>query len=415
MASIEARSSADPTGPSRGEMALGAAAALGAFFVMLRRALVWLGERGELGVLVGSLARRDVRVEGRPYRGFEMRERAERASPLLPVRPEDVVGNDEYLRAGLRLARDVAGYDFERGLNPKHINPVLFGLGRPGTGKTVTAHAVGHYFLDYCRAREVPARFLVIRRTDWASSYQNASANNLVRFFEERVYGFDGVCGVYWPDIDTAFASRSSSGLRQEEKQNLGAVFGVFDGTLLPRDGKWFLICDANNMHMDEATISRIAQNPVTVEGPTEPEQYIELMRDILLDEVRAFLPEAASDWEVIGAEAARLELSGRNVDAICGNIRAHIQDFEYPDDYFASTATEREQMIEELSRPVDREQVLGFMRDWDAFRREVEARADEERFRDEVESIVRRLNAGRAAGELLGLEDHPLATGETT
>ena len=45
---------------------------------------------------------------------------------------------------------------------------MLFGLGPPGCGKTVTAHALGNYFLRYCRERQVPARFVVVRRSDWA-------------------------------------------------------------------------------------------------------------------------------------------------------------------------------------------------------------------------------------------------------
>jgi hypothetical protein len=189
------------------------------------------------------------------------------------------------LQAGLKLARDVAAYDLEQRRSPKQLNPVLFGLGRPGCGKTITAHAIGNYFLEYCRERDIPARFKVIRRTDWASSYQNASAATLVKIFKEEVYGFDGVCGVYWPDIDTAFASRSSGDLRSEEKNNLGAVFGIFDGTLIPKDGKWFMICDANFMQMDEATRSRIAQNPFTVKGPTTSEDYVQLLREMLLGE----------------------------------------------------------------------------------------------------------------------------------
>src|SRR5690606_1302007 len=113
----------------------------------------------------------------------------------------------------------------------------------------------------------------------------------------------EGVCGVYWPDIDTAFASRGSGDLRSEEKNNLGAVFGIFDGTLLPKDGKWFMICDANYMQMDEATRSRIAQNPFTVRGPTSPEDYVQLLRDVLLADLRPFIaPGEDAGWAAIGA-----------------------------------------------------------------------------------------------------------------
>ncbi len=384
--------------PTPQEAATHAATTLMAFMVLVRRASMHLARTGSLRPLYDALAARPCRVAGHVYRGMELAEEAQSAAGLLPVTPDDIVGNEEYLRAGLRLARDVACYDLQQGRNPKRINPVLFGLGQPGCGKTVTAHAIGRYFLSYCAERGVPARFQVIRRTDWASSYQNASAANLVRIFREEVYGFEGVCGVYWADIDTAIASRSSAGLRMEEKQNLGAVFGIFDGTLLPKDGKWFLVCDANTMNMDEAATSRIAQNPFTVEGPTEVGHHVRLMRDLMLADLAAFLPDGQDAWERLGQAAVSLGLSGRAVEAVAGNVRARIQDFEYPMRYFRADSAERQAIIKELSHPVGEEEILQLMRDWSSFHREAEERAKREQFESEVESLVRQLNASRAA-----------------
>ncbi|QDG52799.1 AAA family ATPase [Persicimonas caeni] len=381
------------------------AATLAAFFELLRRATITYLKSSSLKPLLSALEAREVRVAGYPYDGLEIAERIEVETGLLPVSPSDIVGNDEYVEAGLKLARAVAGYDFEAGKNPKKINPVLFGLGRPGSGKTITAHAVGNYFLNYCRERDVPAQFRVIQRTEWASSYQNASAQNLVRIFREEVYGFDGVSGVYWPDIDTAFASRSAQGLRMEEKQNLGAVFGVFDGTLLPKDGKWFLICDANTLHMDEATISRIAQNPMSVDGPTKPAQYAKMMRELMLDDVARFVPGDDLTWQKVGKLCVEHDLSGRNVESICNNIRSHIQDFEYPDEYFQADGARRKEIIDDLCKPVSSAQVLEYVEDFVEFRQEAEDEAEEEKFKREVESIVRQLNASRAAAALTGEE----------
>ncbi|MFB6350491.1 MAG: AAA family ATPase, partial [Bradymonadaceae bacterium] len=301
--------------------------------------------------------------------------------------------------AGMQLARDVAGYDFDAGENPKEVNPILFGLGPPGSGKTITAHAVGNYFLDFCNKHDVPARFRVVRRTDWASSYQNASARNLVEIFRQEVYEFDGVCGVYWPDIDTAFASRSSDGLRMEEKQNLGAVFGIFDGTLLPQDGKWFLICDANTLHMDDATVSRIAQNPLRVEGPTEPDHYVELMRDIQLEGLDPFVPDGDDTWRGIGERAAELGMTGRDVEAVCRQIRSRIQDFDYPDRYFEADPDQRREIVHELSNAVDTDTILRELDEWDDFHGDSEYK-DEEKFQKEVDAIVERLNTTPASQE---------------
>jgi DNA polymerase III delta prime subunit len=374
---------------------------LAAFFKLLRRATVSYAASSSLKALLSALEEREIHVVGYPYDGLEIAEQTEVEAGLLPVSSTDIVGNDAYVEAGLKLARDVAGYDFEAGNNPKKINPVLFGLGRPGSGKTITAHAVGNYFLDFCRERDVPAQFRVIQRTEWASSYQNASAQNLVRIFREEIYGFDGVTGVYWPDIDTAFASRQSQGLRMEEKQNLGAVFGVFDGTLLPKDGKWFLICDANTLHMDEATVSRIAQNPMSVDGPTEPAQYAEMMRELMLDDVRSFVPAEDDVWLRVGELCVDYDLSGRNVESICNNIRGHIQDFEYPDEYFEADQKRREAIIASLCQSVTGDEMAEYVEEFVEFRQDAERDADEGKFRREVESIVRQLNASRAAAAL--------------
>ncbi|MEZ4461250.1 MAG: AAA family ATPase [bacterium] len=374
--------------------------ALAAYFVLLKAALIHLSENGSARALFAALAHRDIEVAGYPYKGLHVRGIESDATGLLNVRVDQVVGNDQYLKAGMRLARDVAGFDISAHSNPKRVNPILFGLGRPGCGKTVTAHALGNYFLEFCRDRNIPAKFVVVRRTDWASSYQNASANNLVRLFREEVYGFEGVCGVYWPDIDTAFASRDSDQLRSEEKNNLAAVFGIFDGTLIPRDGKWFMICDANNMHMDEATISRIAQNPYTVAGPETPADYVRLLRDVLLKDVAAMLPNDEATWTQIGDKLVHLNLSGRNLDSVAGNIRAEIQDFEYPEDYFKADSARRAEIVQTLGRSVSAEQIHGFIDHFVTFQREAEERDEAERFDREVDTIVRRLNASKKAAE---------------
>ncbi|HVI04151.1 MAG TPA: hypothetical protein VM869_35915 [Enhygromyxa sp.] len=371
-----------------------------AFAGQLHGAVQRLTHLGRLRPFGVALAKRKVTVGELRYEGFHSRNATEPVTDLTPVRVEDIVGNKEYVEAGLKLARDVAAFDLEAGTSPKRINPVLFGLGRPGCGKTITAHAIGNYFLEYCRERDIPARFKVIRRTDWASAYQNASANQLVKIFKEEIYGFDGVVGVYWPDIDTAFASRSSGDLRMEEKNNLGAVFGIFDGTLIPKDGKWFMICDANFMQMDEATRSRIAQNPFTVEGPTSPEDYIKLTRDILLRDVRRFINPEDPRWLEVGQACVTNKLSGRNVEAIANNIRSHIQDFEYPDDYFHASLDRRREIIDQLSKRVTVDEIVDRINKYAEFQIEAEEKAARDRFEREVEEMVRQLNAGRAATE---------------
>ncbi len=372
-----------------------------AFFQLLANGVRELGTDAEYERHRQALEQLQVDICGRHYGGFEaLATPAEDKEPgeLLPISPEDIVGNKEYIEAGLRLARDVAGFDFERGENPKKLNPVLFGQGAPGCGKTITAHAIGNFFLDYCRERGVPARFLVIRRTDWASSFQNASANQLVKIFKEEVQAFAGVVGVYWPDIDTAFAARSDPGLRSEESNILGASFGIFDGTLIPKNGKWFLICDANYMNMDEATLSRITQDPYKIYGPVTPEDYVELMREKKLKEFAPLLQLNDEEWLEIGQLCIDHGFSGRNIDSICQKISTEIQDVEPPEEYYQVSFDERRKILRELAQPMTKERLCEMLDGYKKFEQEASQQTEKERFDARVQEIVLNLSAKKAA-----------------
>jgi hypothetical protein len=395
---VQAKRQPGAESPGLVEREVWAVATLHAFVLQLRGAVQRLTHGGRLRPFGIALQRRKVSVADLRYEGFHARPLGDPVTDLKPVSVGDIVGNEEYIQAGMRLARDVAAYDLQTRRSPKRINPVLFALGRPGCGKTITAHAIGNYFLEYCRERDVPARFRVIRRTDWASSYQNASAASLVKIFKDEVYGFDGVCGVYWADIDTAFASRSSGDLRMEEKNNLGAVFGIFDGTLIPKDGKWFMMCDANFMQMDEATTSRIAQNPFRVRGPTSVADYVRLLRGVLLRDEQRFIEADDTQWDAIGRACVDADLSGRACESVAGNIRSIIQDFEYPDHYFAADFDTRRKMIEELSKRLSVQRVSELIANYVRFQKEAEETAAKEQFERDVEEMVQRLNAGREA-----------------
>lgn len=377
-----------------------------AFFTLLANGVNELARDAEFERHLRALEQLAVDICGRHYRGLNpIASSAEDEEPgeLLPILPEDIVGNQEYLEAGLRLARDVAGFDLGVGNNPKKLNPVLFGQGSPGCGKTITAHAIGNYFLDYCRQRGVPAKFIVIRRTDWASSYQNASANQLVKIFREEVQGFHGVVGVYWPDIDTAFAARSDPGLRSEESNILGASFGIFDGTLIPKNGKWFLICDANYMNMDEATLSRITQDPYKIKGPVSPEDYVELMREKKLAEFKDLLHLSDEEWLQVGRTCIDSGFSGRNVDSICQKILVEIQDVTPPDEYYEVGFEERKAILRELAKPITAARILEMMEGYRTFEKEAGEQATKERFDTRVQEIVLNLSAQKKALERLG------------
>ena len=82
----------------------------------------------------------------------------------------------------------------------------------------------------------------------------------------------------------------------------------------------------------------------------------------------------------------------------MAGNIRAAIQDFEYPDEYFKASFDERRRIIDKLSRRIPIATVLQEIADYLQFHRDAEAKEARDRFDREVEQMVQQLNAGRAA-----------------
>ncbi len=367
------------------------------FTTLLSRAVDDVSRRGRMGRLREIVAGLSTTVGGEQWRGLLPHQLVEmdEGSALREVESTSIVGNVDYLKAGLKLARDVAGFDFETKRNPKRFNPILFGLGRPGCGKTLVAHAAGNYFKNYCSERGIRSKFTVIRRTDWASSYQNASAANLIRIFKE-LHTFDGVVGIYWADIDTALASRDQNGLRAEEKASLSAAFNIFDGTLIPFDGKWFMICDANNMDMDEALRTRIAKNPFRVVGPESPGDYVRLLRDILLEDFEVHLPAEDAEWNSIGEMAHKAGISGRGMEGISRQVIDHIQDFEYPDEYYEADFEERVNILVSCAKPISAEALKDIVGRYVRFEKGEEERLSKQRFESAVKEAVFGLNVQR-------------------
>lgn len=401
------RNHADPAITVAGDDQLRACVA--SYLALAGATAVRIADDSEYASLRDAFATGGLRVHGAEYRGFRRDAAlpAEEERELLPMWPDDIVGNERVLEAGLDLARAVAGFDVARGKNPMTVrNPVLFVLGAPGCGKTVTAHAIGNFFLDLCARNRIEARFRIIRRTDWASHYQNRSANELLRIFREEVFAFPGVVGVYWPDIDTAFAARDEPDVRAEEKAVLGTLFGLLDGTVGPRDGKWFMIADANALTMDAAVLSRLSQDPYYAEGPVTAADYITLLRDRKLGKVIDHVRLSDDEWEAFGRRCVEHDLSGRAVDNMAGKLLAMIDDVDLPDHYFGLSFDDKVALLRAQRKTIDAAALDRLFERYIAFERDAEDRARRERFERRVTEIREQLAARVAA---FGGADEPV------
>jgi len=311
------------------------------------------------------------------FTGFKAKNKREKELAFPETTLDDIVGNHEYIEKGKRLIKNVLSYSFDApngGTNPKMpFTQILTVYGGPGTGKTITAYAMLNEFKKLAKENNILSFLKVIRKSDWTSSYQYATAQNLVRTFQDEVFNNDGLVGVYWPDFDTAFVARNSPDIRAEEKDNLNVLFGLLDGTIGVRNGKWFIILDANYLdpkNMDAALFSRVMEEGVEVKGPESQEHYIKLFKDILLKKQKGFLDIKSEEWEKFGEACIKNKLSGRAIEKISKQVSNYISQFEEPEGFFKMSHEEKMKVIQENSKKADLNFVLKTTQDYCDFQK---------------------------------------------
>jgi hypothetical protein len=118
----------------------------------------------------------------------------------------------------------------------------------------------------------------------------------------------------------------------------------------------------------------------------------------VLLRHQLQFIAADDAQWLEIGKVCVDADLSGRAIESIAGNIRSIIQDFEYPDDYFRADFDTRAKLVHQLSRRIDAAKVGELIAHYVEFQKDAEEKSARHRFEQEVDTMVRQLNAGREA-----------------
>jgi len=154
---------------------------------------------------------------------------------------------------------------------------------------------------------------------------------------------------------------------------------------------------------MDEATLSRISQDPHKILGPNSAEDFVELMRDKKLREFLELLPLSQEEWLQIGQLCIDKGFSGRNVEAICAGIQTRIQDVEPPAEYYQVGFEERQRILRELARPMTFADIRDLMTRFSEFERLAEEQNQSDQFQSRVKEIVLNLSAQRTALQTLG------------
>ena len=206
---------------------------------------------------------------------------------IMPITKEDVIGGEgTYLDGSPKLGsviwenmKKLSAYDQEKQMNPHKPASTIFTFGGPGSGKTFISHGYLRSFADLCRQNNLPLWVMTHSITDYASHYQNQTSNKLAAL-GEQIKAFPGAVVMYVADADTIFQSRNDPNLSAEQKNTLGIYFKMFDGTMIPKNGKFMSIMDANYIEgIDDATQSRLFDEIVEMKRFDDPTDFAELAR----------------------------------------------------------------------------------------------------------------------------------------
>ncbi|MBI3334754.1 AAA family ATPase [Candidatus Pacearchaeota archaeon] len=247
---------------------------------------------------------------------------------IMDARREEVIGGQELGSLLWKSMIKLSAYDHERKKNPHAPPGVIFTYGEPGTGKTFNAHAHIRSFGELCRTKGVPFWAFVHSTTDYASHYQNKTANELAAL-AQRIKEFPGPVVMYVADADNIFQSRKDPRLGAEQQQTLSVYFKMFDGQLVPKNGKFMAIMDANYLTgIDDATKSRLFDEIIELRRFDQSEQFSELLRRSLNKDVS--LAIAPEQWNDLGAYLLKTPLSNREIGHVIGQLR---RGFDVPEE----------------------------------------------------------------------------------
>jgi DNA polymerase III delta prime subunit len=228
----------------------------------------------------------------------------------------DVIGTNEIITRMGRWQQRQRKYDFNKRKAPLSLPPITMINGEPGTGKSFTAYALLNYHQEQCRRLGIPSWVRVLNTTKFASTYQNGSANNLHDWAMELLK-FDGLVNVFAQDAHNMFIAQDDPHITPDQRQFVSVFFSMFDGTLIPKDGRVRFILDMNYTDkIDKALMSRIADDIITVKRWEEPEPFAEYARIKIFGRNGETSIEA-SEWAKVGQYILDSNLNNRNLDNV--------------------------------------------------------------------------------------------------
>lgn len=304
---------------------------------------------------------------------------------FMPVTRGEVIGGQEFGQVLWQNFLKLAAYDPTRRKNPYDPAGVIFTYGEPGGGKTFTAHAYIQSFAEVCRQKGIAVWALLHSTTDYASEYQNKTANELAAL-AGRINAFPGIVIMYVADADNIFQSRKDPRLSAEQQNQLGVYFKMFDGTFIRKNGKFMAVMDANYVEgIDDATKSRLFNEVVEVKRFDKGEDFAELVRRSLTKGAPGVVL-SPQDWSEIGDYVLKSPLSNREVGHVIDKLR---RGFTVDEGMLGKSFEEHEAYRNEQLRGITKATVIDGFETYITTRMNVERASYEARRKDDRDRFL--------------------------
>ncbi len=303
---------------------------------------------------------------------------------FMQVKKEDVIGTQELGEKLWRNLMKLACYDVDRNKNPMDPAFCIFTYGEPGGGKTFTAHAMVQSFGDLCKKLGIPFKAYTHSSTDYATSYQNETANALNTLAKE-IKDFKGIVVMYVADADTILVSRKDPDLRIEQKQTLAVYNKMFDGTLIPKNGKFMVIMDANELQgIDDATKSRLFDEIIEHKRFDKAEDFTALAKSLLTKGASGGIEMTEDDWAYVGQYLLGSKLSNREITSVCRRIRG---EYDVPEEMLTKPFEDKlAYRTDKVKGLITKDNVIFQIDDYINTRMEIERKAEESRKANDVD-----------------------------
>jgi energy-coupling factor transporter ATP-binding protein EcfA2 len=346
--------------------------------------------------------------------GFDVTPGAKRKPLTMTFRkPEEVVGNHIAKYQGMKLAKMIMAYDFQKQMNPfVELGGFLFtfiGDGMPGTGKTTLIQMIAGLMNDYCEVAGYAFHYENFG-VDQISSYQGKSGQNCKDFINNvmntKAIGFGTI-----DDVDQVAAKRSDDRASAGQQEVTAVLMESFAGaSTVVRGNATFGMFSNYPENVDDALRQRAGARWL-VDGPQTREDYIDIFallagknHSIPLGEHQLYanqeIKKAVSEtydsyskpheeglaavWEKFEKEKGGLKtiadvgtylhmirvaeprFTGRAIKNITDAIKMRAMDVELPDDWFEKPETflhksydDKTAMISELRGPITMDMIL--------------------------------------------------------